>query len=104
MTTMLQGCPSLNESPAFDTTSVTSQSNQFSFCGSFDKTDIVCRVSVGFLNCQLSQSELVNIFNNLLDRTSLAAANINITGNWGATALTVGERAIATSKNWTITG
>jgi EAL domain-containing protein (putative c-di-GMP-specific phosphodiesterase class I) len=68
------------------------------------KTDIICRTSVNFNNNQLSQAELVNIFNNLLDRTGLAAANINITGNYGAAALTVPERAIATLKNWTITG
>jgi hypothetical protein len=73
-------------------------------CVSMSKTDIVCPVTVVFTNNQLSQAELVNIFNNLLDRTSLAAANINITGNYGAAALTVPEREIATDKNWTITG
>jgi surface protein len=104
MAQMFNLCRSINEIPPFNTTLVTAQADNFAGCFSLDRTDIICRVSVNFINCQLSQAKLVNIFNNLLDRTSLAAANINITGNWGATALTVGERAIATSKNWTITG
>ena len=101
---MFSGCSALQEIPTFVTTSVTNMTNFASNCFSMSKTDIVCRVSINFTNNQLSQAELVNIFNNLLDRTGLAAANINITGNYGATALTVPERAIATLKNWTITG
>jgi hypothetical protein len=73
-------------------------------CNSLDRTDIVCPVSVVFSSCQLSQAELVNIFNNLVDRSATTAANINITGNWGASALTTAERDIALDKNWTITG
>ena len=59
--------------------------------------------TVSFRNCQLSTTAIVEIFTNLLDRTSTTSANINITNNWGATALTAAERLIATGKNWTIT-
>ena len=104
MGTMFGDCSALQEIPTFVTTDVTSMANFASNCRSMSKTDIVCRVSVVFTNNQLSQAGLVNIFNNLLDRTSLASANINITGNYGAAALTVPEREIATDKNWTITG
>jgi len=104
MNTMFLNCTSLQEIPTFVTTDVTTMTNFALSCFSMSKTDIVCRVSVNFTNNQLSQAELVNIFNNLLDRTLLAAANINITGNYGAAALTVPEREIATDKNWTITG
>jgi surface protein len=104
MLTMFQNCSALQEIPTFDTTDVTNMTNFAQSCLSMSKTDIVCRVSVGFNPCQLSQAGLVNIFNNLLDRTGLASANINITGNYGASALTVPEREIATDKNWTITG
>ena len=65
---------------------------------------MVLQMNVSFANCQLSKNAIVEIFNNLLDRTSLVSANINITGNWGASVLTPADRAIATSKNWTITG
>jgi surface protein len=104
MGAMFLNCNSLQEIPTFVTTSVTTMTNFANNCLSMSKTDMVCPVSVVFLNNQLSQAGLVNIFNNLLDRTLLAAANINITGNYGAAALTVPERAIATLKNWTITG
>jgi surface protein len=101
---MFFNCTSLQEVPALDTTSVTSQGNQFLYCRSLAHTDIICRKSVRFDQALLSQSELVNIFNNLIDLTGLTAQNINISGCWGATALTAGERQIATDKNWTITG
>ena len=104
MQNMVRDCLSLQEIPAFNTASVTNMTTFALGSNSLDRTDIICPVSVNFSACQLSQSELVNIFNNLLDRTLLTAANINITGNWGATALTAGERNIATGKNWTITG
>jgi surface protein len=104
MKDMFNGCNALQEIPAFVTTSVTNMVNFAVSCSSMSKTDIVCRVSVTFNNNQLSQAGLVNIFNNLLDRTGLAAANIIITNNYGASALTVPEREIATDKNWTITG
>ncbi len=104
MYAMFQNCHSLQEVPALDTTSITIQTNQFYLCYSLYKTDIICRKSVRFERSLLSQSELVNIFNNLIDLTGLTSQNINITRCWGASALTVGERQIATDKNWTITG
>jgi surface protein len=104
MSGMFNGCRALNSIPAYNTTNVTNMVSFATNCNSLDLTNIVCPVSVNFQSCQLSQAELVNIFNNLLDRTLLPAANINITGNWGASALTAPERAIATAKNWTITG
>jgi surface protein len=104
MSSMFSGCQSLQSVPLFDTSSVTNMGNTFVNCVSLDRTDIVCPVSVNFNNCQLSRTELVNIFNNLVDRTATTSANINISGNWGATALTTAERDIALDKNWTITG
>ena len=104
MQNMFSACLSLQEVPALDTTSVTNQTNQFGICHSLAKTDIICRKSVSFFRALLSQSELVNIFNNLIDLTGLTSQNINISVCWGASALTAAERQIATNKNWTITG
>jgi surface protein len=104
MNLMFNNCTSIQSVPLFDTSGVTIMSSMFNGCRSFSKTDIVCPVSVSFENCQLSRAELVNIFNNLVDRTSTTSANINISSNWGATALTTAERDIALNKNWTITG
>jgi len=104
MASMIRGCFSLKYVPPLSTVGLPIMTSFLQDSFSVNKCDIIFRTSVNITNCQLSQSELVNIFNNLLDRTSLAAANINITGNWGASVLTTGERAIATGKNWTITG
>jgi surface protein len=129
MTQMISGCASLQSIPLFNTSNVqtfstfcnsssslkelpalsTSAVNAdfVNFCisaSSLMRIQMIFGRTVNLSNCQLSQTALVEIFNNLVDRSSTTSANINITGNWGATALTVGERAIATGKNWTITG
>ena len=44
------------------------------------------------------------VFTNLTDRTYTTSATIDITGNWGATALTSANRLIATNKNFKIVG
>ena len=60
--------------------------------------------TVALQNCQLSKDALVEIFTNLTNRTATTSATIDITGNWGASALTSADRLIATNKNFTITG
>ena len=60
--------------------------------------------TVGFANCQLGVTQLVEIFTNLVDRSLTTSATITISNNWGASALTPAERAIATNKNWLIVG
>ena len=106
---MFVNCFSLQNIPALSTASITASSgtdfgNFANSCNSLDRCEMVFARSVSFTNCQLSQSALVEIFNNLVNRTSTTSANINITGNWGASALTIQERDIALNKNWTITG
>lgn len=56
---------------------------------------------ISVTNQSLSQSALVDLFNDL---PTLTGKTINITGCLGAAALTAPERAIATGKGWTITG
>ena len=129
MGTMFQGCSSLQSVPLFNTLNVTNMDNCFGSCpslnnipaftftgnpsfGGFFATNCFsldrCQISffnsANLSNGQLSRTALVEIFNNLVDRTLTTSANINISGNWGASALTAGERLIATAKNWTITG
>jgi hypothetical protein len=60
--------------------------------------------TVGVGNCQLGVDALVEIFTNLVDRSATTSATITITSNWGAALLSAGQRAIATDKNWAITG
>ena len=105
MAYMFQNCVSLNFIPAFITTAVTTD-----FSGFANGSNSINRISMSFnrtvalRNCQLSRDALVEIFTNLTDRTATTSATIDITGNWGASALTAADRLIATNKNWVITG
>jgi len=107
MNGLFAGCISLNSIPALSTASITTTSgSDFGGFGeqSLNRCQMVFARQVSFQQAQLSRDALVEIFTNLVDRTLTTPANINITGNWGASVLTVGERLIATAKNWTITG
>ena len=104
MQQMFQNCTSLNFIPNFNTNLVTNFTTFANLCNSLDRCTTIFRNSVGLQNCQLSKDALVEIFTNLTDRTSTTSATIDITGNWGASALTSADRLIATNKNYKITG
>ena len=105
MTTMFNNCISLNFIPAFITTAVTTDFTGFAnYCNSLNRILMSFNRTVALQNCQLSKDALVEIFTNLVDRTATTSATIDITGNWGASALTSADRLIATNKNWVITG
>ena len=102
---MFQSCVSLNFIPAFITTAVTSDFTTFANgCNSLNRILMSFNRTVALLSCQLSKDALIEIFTNLTDRTATTSATIDITGNWGSSALTSADRAIATNKNFTITG
>ena len=108
MNGMFAGCLSLSYVPNYNTLITTTSGSDFTTfcdtCNSLDRCEMIFSRSVGFQQAQLSRTALVEIFNNLVDRTLTTSATITITGNWGASALTAGERLIATSKNWIIVG
>jgi hypothetical protein len=109
MDAMFEFCSTLNSIPALSTASITTTTGSnfggITFnCNSLNRIQLSFARQVEVRNCQLSQTALVEIFTNLVDRTLTTSANINISGNWGASALSVGDRLIATAKNWTITG
>jgi surface protein len=109
MQQMFFSCPSLNSTPAFSTASITTTSGTdfsgiFQNCASLDRCTLIFARTVAINSAQLSRTALVEVFNNLVSRTLTTSATITISGNWGASALTVGERLIATSKNWVIVG
>jgi surface protein len=110
MVNLVNSCLSLNAIPALSTASITTSSgsdfgaNFAATSNSLDRCQMVFARTVGFANAQMGTTALVEIFNNLVDRSATTSATITITGNWGAALLTAGERAIATGKNWAITG
>ena len=129
-TALFQTCVSLTKLPLLNTSSGTNFNNAFNVMtslreippfstaaasfttvfgnmvnnNSMERCQMEFYNSINLSNGQLSRTALVEIFTNLVDRSSTTSANINITGNWGATALTTAERDIALNKNWTITG
>ena len=105
MVSMFQNCQSLNFIPAFITTAITTDFTLFANGStSINRILMSFNRTVALQNCQLSKDALVEIFTNLTNRTATTSATIDITGNWGASALTSADRAIATNKNFTITG
>ena len=105
MSGMFGSCYSLNFIPAFITTAVTTDFTTFANgCNSLNRILMSFNRTVALQNCQLSKDALVEVFTNLTNRTSTTSATIDITGNWGSSALTSADRAIATGKNWIITG
>ena len=52
----------------------------------------------------LSTAALVTLFNDIAATATTSGKTINITGATGAAGLTAGDRAILTSRGWTITG
>lgn len=99
---MFSGCSIIKNVPALNFTVSTNMSTIFSTCPSLAKISIQ-NIGTTFSvdSCGLSQSALVEIFNNL---KTIASKTITITNNWGASLLTAAERAIATNKGWTIVG
>ena len=100
MAYMFTNCYSLNFIPAFITTAITTDFTTFANgCNSLNRILMSFNRTVSLQFCQLSKDALVEIFTNLTDRTATTSATIDITGNWGASALTSADRAIATNKN-----
>lgn len=103
MANMFQSCISLNFIPALSTASVNTFFGDWGASGnmSLDRCEVSFNQDISLRNCQLSRTELVNIFTNL---AVVVGKTINITGNWGASALTLADRDIAILKGWTIVG
>jgi hypothetical protein len=106
MSDMFNNCQNLQAIPSYDVTAVTTTSmgNFAVGCLNLDRIQTSFKTTVAINSNQLSRTALVEVFNNLLNRTLMASATINISTNWGASNLTAGERLIATSKNWVIIG
>ena len=78
--------------------------------GAFATAPNLCRIrntpmpaiTFTIANCSFNRAGLVEVFEQLPDRTGFASPTITITGNWGIADLTAADRLIATNKNWTI--
>jgi surface protein len=107
MFNIFHSCQSLNSIPALSTASITTTSgsdfgNFAISSNSLNRIQMVFARTVSISNCQLSRDALVEIFNNLVNRSATTSATITITGNWGVTALSAADLLIATNKNWVV--
>jgi hypothetical protein len=95
-------CQSLKEIPSMNVNLCTNFSGGFDPMVSLERCQLYnIGTTISFAGSSLSQTALVEIFNNL---KTVTGQTINITNNWGAALLTASERLIATNKGWTITG
>lgn len=92
----------IREVGAFNMAAVTNSTEMFSGMYGLSKSNIYGgKTAISYTYCNLTQAEIVNIFNNLGVVTT--ATNINVSLNPGSTSLTANDRLIATNKGWTVT-
>jgi hypothetical protein len=108
----LQNCHSLTYPITIDLSSATSAIGTY-FCNNCYSLSGLHLLNMGSVHTELNISnsnldvdDLVLLFNDLYDRSSMFMfrGTITITGCYGTSRLTTGQRSIATSKNWTISG
>lgn len=107
MTSLFRNCNTLQSIPALSTASITPTSgtdfsNFINPASSVARIEMVFARSVTLINANLGAPALVEIFNNLVDRSATTSATITITGNWGVPNLTASDLLIATNKNWVV--
>jgi hypothetical protein len=101
-TDVFNGCFNLREIEFVSASRiVTSTNNMFLNCNKLRRLRL-SGMSVNFTiaTCDLERTELVQLFNDLANLTSLPTQTITITNNPGVATLSVGDLAILTGKNW----
>jgi hypothetical protein len=101
---MFYQCSALQSVPALNSNGVTSTNFDYIFttCSSLSSSQISgTHYSISYDYCKLSESGIVNIFNNLGNTTG---QSITVTNNFGTSSLTSGDRMIASGKGWTVIG
>jgi hypothetical protein len=99
---MFQGCSSLQTIPAFNLSAITSAGNMLSINANTSVVKFSCtgiKFTFTVASAKLSSTELNAIYTNLT--TVVSAQTITVSGNYGISGDTP---AIATAKNWVVTG
>ena len=94
-------CFALTTIPQLDTSKGTGFSVMFNSCQNLSRMRATgFKVSFSLASCKLSRAELVSIFTGL---PTVTGQTITVTGNFSAAQLTAEDKAIATTKGWTVT-
>ena len=99
---MCNGCTSLQSVPEYDWTTVTNTNNTFQNCISLTDLGgfIGLKVNLDLSSCPLTHDSIMNVINKAADVT---ASPVTLTlGSTNLAKLTDEEKAIATSKGWTL--
>ena len=97
-------CNNLREIEFVSAARLTTATGMFTSCVKLRRLRLPgMAVTFSILDADLERTELVQLFNDLVDLTSLPTQTITITGNPGVATLTAGELAILTGKNWAYT-
>lgn len=97
------GCSNLREIEFINNsaTRLTTATGMFTSCVKLRRLRLPgMQITFSIQDADLERTELVELFNDLADLTSLPTQGITITGNPGVATLTAGELAILTGKNW----
>ena len=102
MASMFQSCISLQSVPALNCSNATAITLFALSCNGLKRCQATgLKGTVSFASCTLGATELNEIYTNLADLTALPTQTITVTNNYGTATDTP---AIATAKNWTVTG
>jgi hypothetical protein len=97
------GCLNLREIEFVSAARLTTTTGMFTNCVKLRRLRLPgMSVTFTITTCDLERTELVQLFNDLADLTSLPTQTITITNNPGVATLTAAELLIATSKNWIV--
>lgn len=106
---MLDGCISLKEVPAINFNSskslnsiVSSNNSLRRFLAKFKYID--SSIAINLINSFLNRLAILEVFNNLPEKTGTAGCSISISGTPEISLITAEDRAIATAKGWTVIG
>lgn len=107
MSNMFNNCYSLTAIPELDIRKVMYMGDMFTNCYALSKITLNNSAvgwsgyAISLKGCSLMHNELVELLNSLPTITS--SKSLTLTGNPGASELTDSEKAIAASKNWSLT-
>ena len=106
MNSMFGYCHSLTTISQLDTSSVTDMYVTFNSCYSISEVNFINfglgEDSFRLVDTNLTRDRLVNVFNDLPDRSAETEGTLSITGTYGTGDLTAADIQIATDKNWSI--
>lgn len=98
------GCLNLREIEFVSAARLTTATGMFTNCVKLRRLRLPSMaVTFSIQNADMERTELVELFNDLADLTSLPTQTITIIDNPGVATLTAGELAILTGKNWAYT-